>query len=128
MTALTSQAIPAPCLSVCGRLNDDCRWARGDRSNFRHMMTIGVRALLDDDRGDPRIAILRQAQLQAAIRNYGFKPGDGPERDFGALSFLDHKLFFKIDAYDRDLEYGSPDPADAGVTVRVMTIMLASEY
>lgn len=128
MTALTSQAIPAPCLSVCGRLNDDCRWARGERSNFRHMMTIGVRALIDDDRGDPRIAILRQAQLQAAIRNYDFKPGDGPERDFGALSFLDHKLFFKIDAYDRDLEYGSPDPADAGVTVRVMTIMLASEY
>jgi hypothetical protein len=36
-------------------------------------MTIGVRALLDDDHGDPRIAILRQAQLQAAIRNYGFK-------------------------------------------------------
>ena len=128
MTALTSQAIRAPCLSVCGRHNDDCRWGRGDRSNFRHMMTIGVRALLDDDHGDPRIAILRQAQLQAAIRNYGFKPGDGPERDFGALRFLDHKQFFKIDAYDRDLEYGSPDPADASVTVRVMTIMLAIEY
>ena len=128
MTRLASTTARAPDSSTCAKLNDDCRWARGERSNFRHMMTIGVRALLDDDHGDPRIAILRQAQLQAAIRNYDFKPGDGPERDFGALSFLDHKLFFKIDAYDRDLEYGSPDPADASVTVRVMTIMLASEY
>ncbi len=99
-----------------------------DRSNFRHMMTSGVRALLDGDHGDRRTTILRQAQLQAEIRNYSFKPGDGPERDFGAITFLDHKLLFKIDAYDRALEHGSPDPADAAVTVRVMTIMLAGEY
>lgn len=128
MTALTSQAIRAPCLSVCARLNDDCRWARGDRSNFRHMMTIGVQALLDRGTRNSQTAILRRAQLQAAIRCYAFKPGDGPERDFGAILFLDEKLLFKIDAYDRDLEYGSPDHADAAVTVRVMTIMLASEY
>ena len=128
MTHLASTAARAPDSSTFTTLNDDCRWARGDRSNFRHMMTSGVRALLDDDRGDPRTAILRQTKLRAAIRNYCFKPGDGPERDFGAITFLDHKLLFKIDAYDRALEHGSPDPADAGVTVRVMTIMLASEY
>lgn len=128
MTHLASTTARAPDSSTCARLNDDCRWARSDRSNFRHMMTSGVRAMLDDYRCDPRTAILRQAKLQAAVRNYCFKPADGPERDFGAISFLDHKLFFKIDAYDRDLEYGSPDPADASVTVRVMTIMLAIEY
>lgn len=127
MTAHISGAIRVPCLSVCARLNDDCRWARGDRSNFRHMMTSAVRALLDDP-ADPRNAILRQAQLQAAIRNYCFKPGDGPERDFGAVSFMGEKVLFKIDAYDRDLEFGSPDAADAAMTVRVMTIMLASDY
>ena len=127
MTA-SSTAFRAPDRSTCARLNDDCRWSRGDRSNFRHMMTSGVRALLDGDPGDPRTTILRQAQLQAEIRNYSFKPGDGPERDFGAITFLDHKLLFKIDAYDRALEHGSPDPADAAVTVRVMTIMLAGEY
>ena len=128
MTHLASITARAPDSSTCAKLNDDCRWARGDRSNFRHMMTSGVRGLLDDDRGDPRTAILHQAKLQAAIRNYCFKPGDGPERDFGAITFLDHKLLFKIDAYDRALEHGSPDPADAAVTLRVMTIMLAGEY
>ena len=37
-------------------------------------------------------------------------------------------LFWKIDAYDRALEWGSPDPADPRVSRRVLTIMLASEY
>lgn len=127
MTA-SSTAFRAPDRSTCARLNDDCRWSRGDRSNFRHMMTSGVCALLDGDPGDTRTTILRQAQLQAEIRNYSFKPGYGPERDFGAITFLDHKLLFKIDAYDRALEHGSTNPADAAVTVRVMTIMLAGEY
>ena len=50
------------------------------------------------------------------------------ERDFGALEFKGRKLFWKIDYYDRELEYGSPDPADPAVTTRVLTIMLAEEY
>ena len=37
-------------------------------------------------------------------------------------------VFWKIDAYDRTLEFGSDDPADPSVTRRVLTIMLASEY
>jgi hypothetical protein len=127
MTA-SSTAFRAPDRSACARLNDDCRWSRGDRGSFRQVMTSGVCALLDGDPGDTRTTILRQAQLQAEIRNYGFKPGDGPERNFGAITVLGHKLLFKIDAYDRALEHGSPDPADAAVTVRVMTIMLAGEY
>jgi len=37
-------------------------------------------------------------------------------------------VFWKIDAYDSELRFGSDDPADPAVTRRVLTIMLASEY
>ena len=127
MTKSTYASLAKPNIDRCARLNDDCRWGRGERSNFRHMMTIGVVALLDDD-ADSVTQVVRRAQLHAAIRAYPFKPGDGSERDFGGFTFLGAHLFFKIDAYDRKLEYGSPDPEDASVTVRVMTVMLASEY
>jgi hypothetical protein len=50
------------------------------------------------------------------------------EHDFGAFELYGRKLFWKIDYYDRALEFGSPDPADPTVTTRVLTIMLAEEY
>lgn len=50
------------------------------------------------------------------------------EHDFGALEWQSQKIFWKIDYYDAELLYGSPDPADPDVTTRVLTVMLASEY
>ena len=50
------------------------------------------------------------------------------ERDFGAFKLFDARLFWKIDYFDRNLEFGSDDPADPAVTVRVLTIMLEREY
>jgi hypothetical protein len=50
------------------------------------------------------------------------------EHDFGAFDQDSDKIFWKIDYYDVDLTAGSPDPADAAVTTRVLTIMLAEEY
>lgn len=50
------------------------------------------------------------------------------EHDFGAFTLQGERLFFKIDYYDLALEGHSPDPGNATVTHRVLTVMFASEY
>lgn len=50
------------------------------------------------------------------------------EHDFGAFEHGSDTIFWKIDLYDKDMEFGSPDPTDPAVTQRVITVMLASEY
>jgi hypothetical protein len=68
--------------------------------------------------------------LRAVAAFEAFDADNDPhgEHDFGALTVVGERLFFKIDCYDRSLTAGSPDPADAAVTVRVLTVMLAAEY
>ena len=66
-----------------------------------------------------------------AVQEYStFTEDNDPhgEHDFGSFDLDGIKLFWKIDYYDRKLEYGSPDPADPTVTRRVLTILLAEEY
>jgi hypothetical protein len=66
-----------------------------------------------------------------AVRRFSnFTEDNDPygEHDFGSFDLDAVKLFWKIDYYDRKLEYGSPDPADPAVTRRVLTILLAEEY
>jgi major membrane immunogen (membrane-anchored lipoprotein) len=50
------------------------------------------------------------------------------EHDFGAVTVQNTRVFFKVDYYDRDLRFGSEDPADPLKTARVLTIMLVTEY
>lgn len=50
------------------------------------------------------------------------------EHDFGAITLDCVRVYWKIDYYDCALVEGSPDPADPIRTLRVMTIMLVSEY
>jgi hypothetical protein len=65
------------------------------------------------------------------VRSYSdFSPSNDPygEHDFGKFQLDGYLLLWKIDYYDTELEYGSPDPADPAVTKRVLTILLAEEY
>ncbi len=79
------------------------------------------------------IALGREA-LNAVIvqlRDFDdFTPENDPygEHDFGALDWQGAKIFWKIDYYDAAMSAGSRDPADASITARVLTLMLASEY
>jgi hypothetical protein len=67
----------------------------------------------------------------AAVRKFSdFTADNDPygEHDFGSVNLDGVKLFWKIDYYDKELEYASPDPAEPAVTRRVLTILLAEEY
>ena len=69
--------------------------------------------------------------ILAQVRRYDqFTPDNDPygEHDFGSLYHGAVHVFWKWDYYDLDLAMHSPDPSDASVTARVLTIMLADEY
>ena len=65
--------------------------------------------------------------LQTALAFDDFTADNDPY-NFGLFEVDGVRCMFKIDYYDRRLEYGSPNPADPKVTRRVLTIMLASDY
>lgn len=50
------------------------------------------------------------------------------EHDFGASDLSGRKFLWKIVTYDADMQYGSEGPADPSKTVRIPTIILATEY
>ena len=98
------------------KLNDK---ARKTFSNCRVMITRGVQALDNLD------------EILNAIREFDeFTVDNDPygEHDFGKIEINGEVIFWKFDYYDLKYIYASPDAADETVTIRVLTIMLASEY
>jgi Protein of unknown function (DUF3768) len=87
----------------------------------RVMMTAGVDALPSD----VKAMVIRRV---ATFSDFNADNDPHSEHDFGNFTFSGRKFFFKIDAYDANMEFGSEDPADPSKTTRVLTIMLASEY
>ena len=82
-------------------------------------------------KGVEPLTVAKVAALVVAIRDYdAFTPDNDPhgEHDFGAVEQEGVQYFWKIDAYDRSLEFASPNPANPAVTTRVLTIMRADEY
>jgi hypothetical protein len=72
--------------------------------------------------------------IQSAFMNVAtfndFTIDNDPHQDhsFGAFYLDGTQLFWKIDLYDLNYEYGSNRPADPSVTRRALTIMTSSEY
>jgi len=51
------------------------------------------------------------------------------EHDFGSFDYKGSKFFWKIDYYDKNnMDQGSEDASDPEKTLRVLTIMFASDY
>ena len=72
-----------------------------------------------------------KAKALDAVRTFSaFTPDNDPygEHDLGMLEIDGERIMFKIDCYDLTMQYGSEDPANSAVTLRVLTIMLASDY
>ncbi len=91
------------------------------------MMTSGIQALCNDE-AEPNKHL---PALFEAVRSFDdFSKDNDPYHDhsFGAFDFRGEKVFWKVDYYDADLQFGSEDPSDLTQTCRVLTIMLAQEY
>jgi Protein of unknown function (DUF3768) len=87
----------------------------------RAVVTAGIAALPPDD----------QAAILNKVREFTSFTEDndpGGDHDFGAFDHGGQRIFFKIDCYAPDMRSGSEDPADLTRTVRVLTILLASEW
>ena len=100
-------------------LNDEFRSTGSAKGTW--LVTAGVQAL------GPASVI----EALRSVRDFAdFTDKNDPhgEHDFGSFKLGGDTLFWKIDYYDLDLQFGSPDPSDQSVTRRVLTIMLASEY
>lgn len=100
------------------QLNDE---ARRYLTDGKVVFTRGITALPEAD----------QAAILERVRTFeDFTPENDPygEHDFGAFEHNGQRVFWKIDYYDLEERFGSPDPADLSLTRRVLTIMLAGEY
>ena len=99
-------------------LNDHFRkTGRGGRI----MLTQGIQAL-----GQQTVM-----DIMAKVRAFDtFTKDNDPygEHDFGKIVHGHDTVFWKLSYYDKAMEFGSPDPSDAAVTTRVMTVMIAEEY
>ncbi|WP_267414342.1 DUF3768 domain-containing protein [Sphingomonas sp. GC_Shp_4] len=94
---------------------------RRNPSRGQMMATVGVVAL-----GSGALPAVLQL-----VREYSdFTANNDPygEHDLGTMTWNGAKLFWKIDYYDVDLRFASPDPTDPLVTVRMLTIMLSEEW
>jgi hypothetical protein len=105
-----------------GRLNDRCR--HGLDRTARITVTAACLAALSGESLASRA--IAQAHLLQALRRCTFDPRD-TERSRGSFTVRDTEVYFTIDYYDTRLEWGSEDPADASVTTRVLTLMLAGD-
>ncbi len=97
----------------------------GFRRSFiggRVLLTAGITSLSEAD----------QVEIMQAVQSFGsFTADNDPygEHDFGRIDHpMAGRIFWKIDYYDPSMQQGSENPADPAKTVRLLTIMLASEY
>ena len=99
-------------------LNDGLRrtFSRG-----KVVMTAAVAALPEDT----------LAKVLTRVQTFDeFTKDNDPhgEHDFGSFELAGERFFFKLDYYDKRMEFGSEDASDPERTTRVLTIGFMSDY
>ena len=85
------------------------------------LLTCGVSAL----------PLMQQQEIMQKVRAFNnFTEDNDPygEHDFVFCEYRGQQIFWKIDMYDFNFEFNSPQPDDETQTNRVLTIMFADEY
>ncbi len=115
-----------------GNNNDKTAAIRQLNDDFRRIPAgAGVPGKVVMTRGIADFSPEDQQNIFSRVRCFeDFTEDNDPygEHDFGAFDYQGQKIFWKIDYYAPDMQRGSADPADLKKTVRVLTVMLASEY
>src|SRR5690606_31872588 len=70
------------------------------------------------------------ALMVKVFRYRDFNTDNDPagEHDMGFFRHDGEDFMWKIDCYDQDMKFASPDPADPKVSIRVLTIFKARDY
>lgn len=92
-----------------------------DAPQGQFVMTRGVAVLGPD----------AQLELTRRVATFdGFNANSDPQgwHEMGVIEFHGTTVWFKLDLYDVDYTYGSPEPSDPQQTRRVLTLLLPSEY
>ena len=96
--------------------------------NFRKHLSQGTLVLTQGIRSNTPDDI---KEIITKVRTFDtFDENNDPygERDFGAFDYKGKRSFWKIDYYDREFLYLSPDVSNPRLTNKVLTVMYAEEY
>lgn len=81
--------------------------------------------------GIASLPLVQQNEVINKVKKFNdFTEDNNPygEHDFGCFDYQGKQIFWKIDLYDLNYEFYSPQPDDETQTNRVLTIMFAEEY
>tara|TARA_R110002049_G_C8912191_1_gene542562 strand:+ start:330 stop:710 length:381 start_codon:yes stop_codon:yes gene_type:complete len=92
-----------------------------DAPQGQFVMTRGVAALGPDARLELTRRVAAFGAFNADSDPYGW-------HEMGVIELDGTTVWFKLDLYDVDYQYGSPEPSDPTQTRRVLTLHLPSEY
>lgn len=88
------------------------------------VVAVGELAHIEDE--DYRQRVLTAVRMQIIVT--GDKDDPYSEHDFGQVVVDGQKFLWKIDYYDLDYKYASEAPEHEELTLRVLSIMFASDY